>query len=315
MQKPTGLLLFLCLILFSCSDNIDEFVPNDVSVVYSELQQIVPSSSSSFDLNNNVDSKINTTKDLEIEIPTNTFKSQSETNDIPFQLDVIEIDSYVGFITNNITHLSDDGIRDVIFSLYISAKDNEDTNLELREDKDITIRIPSERYTGMMEIGTGFVSENSIAWDYSSSTTIDYTQWIKVNEDNSTDIISGYEFKVKETGWYTLSVINDVPFELIDICMTIEESKLNESNTLVYTLLDSYQYLLQAQSISSENYCNYNLPVTGNTLKIISISYLEDEDQFYYDSKTIETQDLNGMIELDPSEIDEESLLSKLYSL
>jgi len=315
MQKLTNLLFILCLILISCNDDIDEFVPNDVSIVYSQLQNIGPSSSSSFDLNNNIDSKVNTIKDLEIQIPINTFNNSSESNDIPFQLDIIELDSYVGFITNNITHLSDDGIRDVVFSLYISAKDSEENILTVKENKSIIVRVPSERLTGMMEIGTGFVSDNAIAWDYSSDNNIEYTEWEKVNEDNSSEVIHGYEFTVEDTGWYTLSVINDNPFDLIDICMTLNNDKLNKDNTIVYTLLDSHQYLLQAQYISSDSYCNYNLPVTGNTVKIISISYLEDEGRFYYASKTATTNSLEGSIDLSPAEIDQESLLSELYSL
>ncbi|MDA8693455.1 hypothetical protein N9L92_05270, partial [Saprospiraceae bacterium] len=249
MQKLINILFILCLLLTSCSDNIDEFVPNDVSIVNSQLQIIGPSSSSSYNLNNNVESKVKTNKDLEIEVPINTFFSSNESNDMPFQLEIIELNSYVDFITNNITHLSDDGIRDVVFSLYLSAKDTDQNTLTIKEDKSVTVRIPSERYSGMIQLGSGFVSDNTIAWDYSLENDVQYTEWIQVNSDNSTEVISGYEFTIEETGWYTLSVINDVPFELIDICMTLQDENLNENNTLVYTLLDSYQYLLQAQSI------------------------------------------------------------------
>ena len=126
---------------------------------------------------------------------------------------------------------------------------------------------------------------------------------------------SGYEFSVPETGWYSLSLINDDPYTLNDICLSIDDEKLNADNTLVYIVLDSHQYLIQAKSISSNNFCSYNVPVASNSINIIAISYLEGEDQFYYDSTLINPNEIESSINLKPELINIENLASALENL
>jgi len=316
MQRLTTLIIFTC--LFSCSDNVDQFVQNDVSIVHTQLKDIGQSKSSSFKLNNNTVSNIATDNNTEIELPINTFFKPSELSDIPFQLDIIELDSYEDYITSNVTNLSDEGVRDVVFSIYISAKDNEKNTLSVQNNQEIVVRIPAENKIGELQLGSGYASENVITWNYSNTQNnkkIKYKQWSRTNSENVLEEFSGYEFSISESGWYSLTVVKDDQYSLNDVCLSIPEEKFNENNSLVFILLDSHQHLLQAQPLNSEIFCNYNVPVTGNTLDIIAISYIDGEDQFYYDSKQIKADDIDSEINLSPVRIDKETLSSKLMEL
>ncbi len=316
MQKLTTLILILGLI--SCGDNIEQFVPNDISVVHTELKNIGESKSSSYKLNNNTLSTISTNMDTDIEIPINTFYNPSELSDIPYQLDIIELSSYSDYITRNITQVSDEGIRDVIHSVYVSAKDNDNKSLSIKNNKEIIIRIPSEERDGKLQIGNGYVANNSIAWSYNNAIQnlrIKYTEWTKLNSENVLEKFSGYEFPVSQTGWYSLTVIDDAPYTLNDLCVTIEDEKLNSDNTLVYVVMDSHQYLLQAQSISEDQYCSYNVPIASSTIEVISISYIENESTFYYAAMEINPNQIESTIRLSPQSVNIEDLSSSLDNL
>ena len=185
-------------------------------------------------------------------------------------------------------------------------------------NKEITVRVPSEIREGNLQLGNGYAIDQSISWNYSNTiqnSSIKYTEWSKINSENIEEEFVGYEFKVAQTGWYSLSVINDTPNVLQDVCIEIENNNLNSDNSLVYILSNTHQYLLQAQAISTDEYCSYNVPVTGNALDIIAISYIESEDQFYYDSKRINPNEIESTLSLSPQQIDKETLESTLYNL
>jgi hypothetical protein len=315
MQKLTTLLLIIGLI--SCASDVDQFIPNDISLLHSELRLLSDSKSSTYDLNNNTLAVINSTDHVEVSIPANTFFANGELNNKPFQLDLIELNSYSDYITSRIPHIIEtDGIRNILYSLYLNAKATDSNDLRIIGENTITIRVPSERKNGTLQIAQGVVKGDIISWNFNNSNpNIRYTEWQVPNSEGVNETIGGYEFEVNNTGWYSLSVIEPTPFVIQDLCIEVGDNKFNPDNTVVYILSQKLNYLLQGVSNNASAYCIVDTPLPDEAFRVITISYISGEDKFYYGAQSMDiSQDLSSIF-ITPSEISRNELDKSLKNL
>lgn len=315
MQKLYILFLFVALI--SCSSDVDQFIPNDISLLHSELRLLSNTKSSSFNLNNNSESVAHSVNNVEVVIPANIFFSHGELNNKPFQLDLIELNSYSDYITSRIPHITEsDGIHNVLYSLYINAKNDISDDLNIIGDNTIKIRIPSKRKSGILQIAQGVVKGDLISWDFNNpNSNIRFTEWQVTNIEGINITESGYEFEVNKTGWYSLSVIESTPFIVQDLCIEIGDNKFNQDNTVVFLLSQESNYLLQAVNSNESSYCVLDTPLPDEAFRIITISYLANEDKFYYGAQSMDVSQEMIIIDINPSEISRNELDKSLKNL
>lgn len=317
-MKQLFLVVISILFLFSCAKDKDEFIPIELSPVEKELRELLPINSSQYILNSNESSLITSQYNLQVELEANSFFESSESSNAPFEFNVVELSTYADYLSQNISHVSDSQVNSVLYSIYISANDNGEL-LNLIDNKKIDIRFPSELLNEEITIGKGFVENSELIWRYDNTSineSVKYETWTSKNEDGTITDYNGYQLSVDETGWYSIAISNDNPMTLSDICVDIISDNISIENSAVYFLSREHKLLSEAQVSDNEySFCNYNLPISGAQIDVITISYDERVQTFYYSQETIAVEDLSENITTIPEQIGKEELKEILESL
>ncbi len=307
----------LCSLLFvvGCNRDSETFSPLNHNDVESVLRSVVPANSTDLVVSNKKVVSINTDLNAQIEIGPSTFFENSESNDIEYNIKVIELGSFSDYILQNATSDNNLGLVENIYGAFIHAEyDNQ--KIEIRQSKNIVLRIPSEMLPGKLRMGYGVSSDESgIFWNFNNGSeedNINYTSWTDAHNNK----ISGYEIKISKSGWVCLSRVVDQHVQSYNqLCANFDEN-FTTDNTQVYLLSKSHGFIQSGIFSSPENpHCIDNIPFTDTDLTLISITFIEDESQVYYSSQDINLTDTQESVSLSPVSISMENLQRELLAL
>ncbi|NNF21085.1 MAG: hypothetical protein HKN67_04025 [Saprospiraceae bacterium] len=309
-------LFFFSILMFSCYEDSEFFIPHDEEGPLESLKSLIPSTSDILQIDNGEDHVIVTDYNVQLLVESGTFLSKAEASDISYQLHLIEMKNYADFMLHNNDHYTGDKIYSPFYSIYVDASLNSNS-LDLQTGEKLVVRVPSQEPVEELVLGRGMVNQNKLVFDYNIDGLVDaftYTGWTITSPDGKETIEYGYEFELGKPGWYSLaSPVNNTRGDF-EFCISVPD-QFDKSNTLVYLLSSDFNFITRMNSDDyNPSFCSSELMLhEGGGVKLITISKIED--QYYFSENQVIITD-NGLdISINPSLIKESELKQRILSL
>ncbi len=309
------ILFYLIIGLVACGEDTERFVPLENAPTQEALIKLAPPLFENFKLDNTTTS-IASQSNVNFDIDMNTFFEPSETvNESSYDLQLLEYKEFAQFLTQGLSSDAELGYSEIKYSFLIDANAN-DESLSIREGEHITVRIPSEDL-GDIGLGKAFFKSETLDWSFNEfkiNESIKFTSWKALNSDGQLMDVTGYEFKIYETGWYVMADIQRSSFELTDICIQLSEDYDHE-NTVTYILSKNNSYLFKLNNTeSSDLQCGYNIPYVKPDAMILNVFY--SDNKFFYNLEDIDLSLNQELVTVSsPKEISDRDLREIIESL
>ena len=274
------LLLYLSiLILFStgCQKDKDQFVPYPLDGQIDNMIAELLDEPLSFQVNAEMSQTIQIDKTFSINLNADSFAGIDE--DV-FTLDWINARNSIQMELHNLPHFSNNTYLAPSFTFNISSKEevtinsNEPLNLFIESD------LVEDQYLYYM---------SNEGWTELDMSKLISTEW----SDENGLAKSGFRVSVEQFGWYTIaSKVEIAGGAVSNFCIELE-GQYTQANSKSMLLLDKDVVVPITRSLNQGLFCTtMNIPV-DQTIRVISMSSLRDQEyEFYY----FETQMENGLI-------------------
>lgn len=308
MRKLVTALVLVMMI--SCVDDKEIFIPNELSGPASYIKELVPSQSLYRDLDPQRPQQVLTDYNTRLILSENMVEVNPGED---YSLSFIELSNYRDYVLHNVEHSSDQGAIHVIYSFYIAIEKDHEVQ-PFREGAYIDVRIPHEEIMEPLLVGKGDFESGRLNWFYNNNSLnkgLQYVEWLESDGNENDRTESGYQVRVNSPGWYSLVIRKENNYNFHNICLQFDPL-FNRENTLVYLLSDSNLYVSQVILNEQGFSCSEDLPfLNDETYKLVSIS--EIDNQLYFYKGTVDKT--SGSISVNPQIINAADLKLELNSL
>lgn len=265
------------LLLFSigCQKDKDQFVPYPLDGQIDNMIAELLDDSQTFQVNNETNQTILIDKTFSLILDANSFTG---TDSHVFSLDWINARNGIQMELHNLPHYTNNIYLSPSFTFNISTKE------DLSINESIKLFIESD----LVENQYLYYMSNE-GWTELSMSNLVAAEW----SDENGLAKSGFEVTVNQLGWYTISSKEEMSSDAVsNVCIELQ-GQYTQSNSKSMLLIENDIVVPISRSISGGLFCTtMNIPA-DQTIQLISMSNLRDEEyEFYY----LETQMENGLV-------------------
>ncbi len=272
----------LLVLLVSCVEDSDIFIPTETSGPISELKFLIPSQSMLANLKADNPHVLSTDNNAIVTVPSNVLYGYTGEE---YTINFIEMNSFQDFFLHNVDHFSERGAISSIYSFYVSIEAEAFIN-KLDTDKFIEVKFPYEKLSDEILVGIGDFESGNLSWQYDDvdlNNRLNYGTWEVNASDGSLKTENGYSVKVNKSGWYNVVSVPVDNYIYDDICLKYE-SNFSLENTSSYLISSDNNYVTTVRTNNSESnsICSFNIPfLSQTTYTIVVISTLDERFYFY----------------------------------